>query len=104
MTTMPLHTLLIPQGDFLWGATALSPGARSVAPRSPPEQIHSPGKQSFAMDQNLLFLGVSETPKNDPQGGFHEKADVKGRRGGQPFLGPTTHWTGFHSHSVGSDL
>ena len=64
------------------------------------------------MDQNLLFLGVSETPKTDLQSGFiklampgfHEKADVKGRRGGQPFLGPTTHWTGFHSHSVGSDL
>jgi len=69
MTTIPLHTLLIPHRPFLWAATALSPGARSVAPRSPPEQIHSPGKQSFAMDQNLLFLGVSETPKTDLQSG-----------------------------------
>ena len=48
MTTMPLHTLLIPQGDFLWGATALSPGARSVAPRSPPSG------RSTALENSLL--------------------------------------------------
>jgi len=51
------------------GNCALPRGSLRCPQKPPPRQIHSPGKQSFAMDQNLLFLGVSETPKTYLQSG-----------------------------------
>jgi len=51
------------------GGNCALPRGSLRCPQKPPRQIHSPGKQSIAMNQNLLFLGVSETPKTNPQGG-----------------------------------
>jgi hypothetical protein len=71
MTTMPLHTLLIPQGDFLWGATALSPGARSVAPRSPPPADPQPWKTVFCNGSKSAIFRSVRDPKNRPTKWLH---------------------------------
>jgi hypothetical protein len=46
MTTMPLHTLLIPQRASHGGQLRYPPGLAPLSPEAP-RQIHSFGKQSF---------------------------------------------------------
>jgi hypothetical protein len=70
MLTVRFHSSVIHRVAPRRGATALAPGARSVAPRGPPSQTNSEGEKCpFERSQNLLFLRTSETPKTDPSGG-----------------------------------